>query len=133
MISTTPIVRPREMSGAHRIDRVRNWVSASNLPAKRAVFGGVVHDRRLAGLGDPAGDALSELHPEPGQVLALLPECQLERQLLRSSSTISIDQASDGISSCTRAMMSSITLFGSRIELAVFTMSVRIARRRAAS
>ena len=46
-----------------------------------------------------------------------------------SSSTISIDQASQGISSCTLAMISSITLRGSRMELAVLTMSVRIARR----
>jgi hypothetical protein len=38
MISTTPMVRPREMRGAARMERVRNWVLVSNLPAKRGSF-----------------------------------------------------------------------------------------------
>jgi hypothetical protein len=46
-----------------------------------------------------------------------------------SSSTISIDQASEGMSCWILAMISSITLRGSRMEFAVFTMSVRIASR----
>jgi hypothetical protein len=42
---------------------------------------------------------------------------------------MSIDQASDGMSCWIFPMISSMTLRGSRIELAVFTMSVRMARR----
>src|SRR4029079_13096092 len=38
MISTTPMVRPREMSGAARMDRVWNCVLSSNFPVKRGSF-----------------------------------------------------------------------------------------------
>jgi len=54
MISSTPIVRPRETSGAHRIERVSNWVRVSTRGVKRGSRAGVIHDRGLPGLGHPA-------------------------------------------------------------------------------
>ena len=82
MISTTPIVRPRETSGAQRIERVWNCVRLSNLARETRVARGVVDDRGLAGLRHPPRDALAHLDAEGDTSPALRPERQLERQLL---------------------------------------------------
>ena len=93
-----------------------NWVLVSNLRAKRGSRRGVVDDGGLAGLGHPARDAFADLHAEarrrpcpsrPGPARRSAP--------CFSSSTISIDQASEGMSCWILAMISSMTLRGSRI------------------
>src|SRR5262249_53434054 len=61
--------------------------------------------------------------------LPLAPSASSKASSCFSSSTISIDHASEGMSCWIFSMISSMTLRGSRIEFAVFTMSVRIARR----
>ena len=130
-ISSTPIVRPRETSGAHRIERVSNEVLASTWGAKRG--------SRLTSL-TIAGLPVSATQPAtPSPILGLsaatsrpfAPSAASKTSSCFSSSTISSDQASEGISWRIFSTTSSITLRGSRIELAVFTTSVRIASRRA--
>ena len=82
MTCTTPMVRPREMRGAHRTERVWNWVLLSNRRAKRGSF-----EVSLTMVGSPVW-ATQPAIPSPtftrndGDVFALLPQGQLEGQLL---------------------------------------------------
>ena len=82
MICTTPMVRPREMRGAHRMERVRNCVLLSKRRAKRGSL-----EVSLTMVGLPVC-ATQPAMPSPiftrkrGDVLALLAQRQLEGQLL---------------------------------------------------
>ena len=124
------MVRPREMSGAHRMERVWNWVLAVERAARSA--GRVEVSFTIVGL--PVW-ATQPATPSPiltrnvETSLPFSPSASSKASSCFSSSTISIDQASEGMSCWILAMISSITLRGSRIELAVFTMSVRMASR----
>ncbi len=129
MISRTPIVRPRDTSGAHRIERVLNCVRESTRLVKR---GSRAASLTIAGSPDCATQPAT-----PSPILSrkavtsrpLAPRAASNTSSCFSSSTISRDQASDGISWRIFSTTSSITLRGSRIELAVFTTSVRMASR----
>src|SRR6266446_666044 len=129
MISTTPMVRPREMRGAQRIERVLNWVLVSNRGAKRGSFW-----VSFTIVGLPVW-ATQPAIPSPILIrnaetsFPLAPRASSKASSCFSSSTISMDQASEGMSCWIFSMISSITLRGSRMELAVLTMSVRMARR----
>jgi hypothetical protein len=124
------MVRPREMRGAQRTDFVWNWVEASNRRAKRGSF-----EVSLTMVGSPVC-ATQPAIPSPtltrktATSLPFSPRASSKVSSCFSSSSMRIDQASEGISSWTLAMMSSMILRGSRIEFAVFTMSVRMDRRR---
>ena len=80
--------------------------------------------------GHPARDPLADLDPERRDVLALLARGPARRSAPgapRPPSASTRPPRGSAAGSC--AMISSMTFRGSRIELAVFTMSVRIARR----
>ena len=127
---TTPMVRPREMRGAQRTDLVWNCVEASNRRAKRGSF-----EVSFTMVGSPVC-ATQPAIPSPtltrntATSLPFSPRASSKVSSCFSSSSIRMDQASDGISSWTLAMISSMILRGSRMEFAVFTMSVRIDSRR---
>jgi hypothetical protein len=124
------MVRPREMRGAQRTDLVWNWVEASNRRAKRGSF-----EVSLTMVGSPVC-ATQPAIPSPtltrntATSLPFSPRASSKVSSCFSSSSMRMDQASEGISSWTLAMISSMILRGSRMEFAVFTMSVRIERRR---
>jgi hypothetical protein len=129
MISTTPMVRPREMRGAHRIERVRNCVWLSNLPAKRGS-----RATSLTMVGFPVL-ATQPAMPSPiltrkaDTSLPFSPRASSKVSSWRASSTMSMDQASEGMSCWMRAMIVSMSFRGSRMELAFLTMSVRMVSR----
>jgi len=131
MISRTPIVRPRETSGAQRMERVSNWVRVSTRGEKRGSRGASF---TMAGLPHWATQPATPSPIFRRRVVtsrALAPSAASNTSSCFSSSTIISDHASDGMSSRIFSTTSSITLRGSRIEFAVFTTSVRMARRRA--
>ncbi len=131
MISRTPIVRPRETSGAQRIERVSNWVRVSTRAEKR---GSRAASFTIAGL--PLW-ATQPATPSPifsrraDTSRAFAPSAASNTSSCFSSSTIMSDHASEGMSWRIFSTTSSMTLRGSRIEFAVLTTSVRMARRRA--
>ena len=112
------------------MERVWNWVLAVEAPGEARVLGGVVDDGGLA-----ASAATQPAMPSPiftrktETSLPFSPRASSKVSSCFSSSTISMDQASEGMSCWILAMISSMTLRGSRMEFAVFTMSVRMARR----
>ncbi len=131
MISRTPIVCPRETSGAQRIERVSNCVRVSTWAEK---WGSRAVSFTIAGLPlwatQPATPSpIFSRTAETSRAFA--PSAASNTSSCFSSSTIISDQASEGMSCRIFSTTSSMTLRGSRIELAVLTTSVRMARRRA--
>ena len=96
-ISRTPIVLPRETSGAHRIERVSNCVRESTWRVKR---GSRATSFTIAGLPDWATQPAT-----PSPILSrneetsrpFAPSAASKTSSCLSSSTISSDQASEGI------------------------------------
>ena len=133
MISSTPIVRPRETSGAHRIERVSNCVRGVDLAREARVARGVVDDRGLAGLRPPSPATPSPILRRKARDVAGPWRRARPRTPAPASPRPPSAATTPRRGSAARifSITSSITLRGSRIELAVFTTSVRIASRRA--
>jgi hypothetical protein len=119
MISTTPMVRPREMRDAHMTERVLELGLAVEAAGEARVLASVVHDGGLARLRHPARDALAHPDRKVETSLAFSPSASSKVSSWVSSSTIRMDHASEGMSCWIFAMISSMSLRGSRIELAV--------------